>query len=194
MRWILHPAASALGVATLCLLAIMGPLLSPSHTTLYHTSGPVLTLYWAVLLDLFAVWALITIMLLFARRPGRRQAMLWSAIVLALPWILLKNIWMLAEVRLSHWVSVSLFILLFTIFVTLAVRWKPELFLHVSASSTTPESHLRLCRSQRSRSHLPTALVRLAGTRAQLPGCPAPSTVQFHAPGRRWASDLDHPR
>lgn len=125
MKWLLHPAASALGVATLCLLAIMGPLLSPSHTTLYHTSGPVLMLYWAVLLDLFAVWALITIMLLFARRPGRRQAMLWSAIVMALPWILLKNIWMLAEVRLPHWVSVSLFILLFAIFVTLAVRWKP---------------------------------------------------------------------
>ena len=126
MKWLLHPVASALGVATLYLLAILGPLLSPSHTTLFHTSGTVLTLYWAVLLDLFAVWLLITITLLFAQRPGRRQVMLWSALVLALPWISLKNASMLAEFRLPHWISVSLFAVLFATFVTLSACWKPS--------------------------------------------------------------------
>ena len=126
MKWLFHPVSTAFGIATLCLLAILGPLISPSHTVIYHTSGPVLTLFVAVLFNLFTLWALITIVLLFAEKPGRRQVLLWSALVLALPWILLKNASMLAGFMLPHWVSVSIFALLLAIFVTLSVCWKPS--------------------------------------------------------------------
>ncbi|MEO6909977.1 MAG: hypothetical protein ABI158_03520, partial [Edaphobacter sp.] len=125
MKWLFHPISTAFGIATLCLLAILGPLISPSHTVVYHTSGPVLTLFVSVMLDLLALWALIAVALVLAKKPGRRQALVWSAILLALPWILLKNASMLAGFMLPHWLSTSILVLSLGAFVALVVFWKP---------------------------------------------------------------------
>ncbi|WP_348267675.1 sulfatase-like hydrolase/transferase [Edaphobacter paludis] len=120
-----HPVLVAFGIATLCLLAIVGPLIAPAHTALYHTSGPALTLFVMVLFDLFLLWALLSFALLLAEKPGRRQFEIWSAILFSLPWILLKNISMLAGFVIPHTVTVSLLALCLTAFVTLSVFWRP---------------------------------------------------------------------
>lgn len=120
-----HLVLVAFGIATLCLLAILGPLISPSHTVVYHTSGPALTLFGTVLFDLFLLWALLFFALLLAEKPGRRQFMIWAAILFAPPWIVLKNTSMLAGFMIPHTVTVSILALSLTAFVTCSVLWKP---------------------------------------------------------------------
>jgi hypothetical protein len=126
MKQIFYPALIAFGIATLCLLAVVGPLISPSHTVIFHTSEPALSLFATVLFDLFALWVVITAALLLSKRPGRAQFMVRSAIVFALPLILLKNISMLAGFMLPHWLSVSVFCLSLAAFVTLSIFWRPS--------------------------------------------------------------------
>ncbi|GGG67427.1 sulfatase-like hydrolase/transferase [Edaphobacter dinghuensis] len=117
----------AFGIATLCLLAILGPLISPSHTVIFHTSAPATSLFTSVFLDLFALWTLLTTLLLVAGKPGRRQFMIWSGIVLALPPILLKNISMLQGFQLHHWMTFSLTSACLGSFVLLSLCWSPNL-------------------------------------------------------------------
>jgi hypothetical protein len=128
MRRLFRPAIVSFGIATLCLLAILGPLISPWHGVIYHTSGPVLTIFAAVLADLFVLWALITAALIVAEKPGWRQVAIWSALVLALPWILLKNASMLAGFMLPNWASASVLALSLVALVSVAVFWKPSFF------------------------------------------------------------------
>lgn len=126
MKRFFYPAFVALGIATLCLLAILGPLLSPSHTVIFHTSVPAVSLFSSVLFDLFAFWVLFTVLLLLAQRPGRLQFMIWSGILLALPRIVLKNISMLMGFRLLHWVTFSLISICLGSFVWLSLNWSPS--------------------------------------------------------------------
>lgn len=126
MKRFFYPAFLALGIATLCLLAILGPLLSPSHTIIFHSSTPVAPLFSSVLFDLFVLWALFTALLLLAERPGRGQFMIWSGILLALPRIVLKNISMLVGFRLLHWVTFLLISVCLGSFVWLSLGWSPR--------------------------------------------------------------------
>jgi hypothetical protein len=126
MKRFLLPAFTAFGIATLCLLGILGPLISPSHTVIFHTSAPAGSLFTTVLFDLFALWAVITALLLLAERPGHRQFIVWSAILLALPLIVLKNISMLAGFMLPHWLELSILALSCAAFVALSLCWKPS--------------------------------------------------------------------
>jgi hypothetical protein len=126
MKRFFSPAFVALGIATLCLLAILGPLLSPSHTVIFHTSPPVASLFSSVLFDLFALWAFFTALLLLAQKPGRCQFMIWLAIILALPRIVLKNTSMLMGFRLLHWVTFVLLSVCLGIFVWLSLSWSPR--------------------------------------------------------------------
>ncbi|MDW5265599.1 MULTISPECIES: sulfatase-like hydrolase/transferase [Acidobacteriaceae] len=119
------PAFTAFGIATLCLLAILGPLISSSHLLIYHTSGPALMLFATALFDLGMLWALFTAVLLLAEKPGRRQFMIWAAIVLALPAIVLKNASMLTGYVPARWMNGSLLALSLTAYITLAIYWKP---------------------------------------------------------------------
>lgn len=126
MKRYLNPAFVALGIATLCLLAILGPLISPSHTVVYHTRAAAFPLFVAVLFDLLVLWALLTLALVFAETSSRRQVFVWSAIVLALPLVLLKNASMLAGFLLPHRLSMSIVALSLTAFLALQIFWKPS--------------------------------------------------------------------
>lgn len=126
MKRFFLPAFVALGIATLCLLAILGPLLSPSHTVIFHTSAPATSLFSSVLFDLFAFWVLFTALLLLAQSSGRRQFMIWTGILLVLPRIVLKNISMLMGFRLPHWVTFLLVSVCVGSFVWLSLNWSPR--------------------------------------------------------------------
>lgn len=114
----------ALGMSTLCLLAILGPLVSQSHLVIYHISGPAMTIFLPVLLNLLMIWAIITLVLVVAERPGRHQVVLWSALALAIPWLLLKNITTLTESPLPHWLSMSVLAASLITFVILSTFWR----------------------------------------------------------------------
>lgn len=116
----------AFGIATLCLLAILGPLISPSHTVIFHTSASAGSLFASVLFDLFALWTLLTALLLLAQKPGRRQFMIWIAILFALPLIVLKNTSMLVGFLLPHWLDLSIAALCVAAFLALSICWKPS--------------------------------------------------------------------
>jgi Sulfatase. len=126
MKRFFLPAFVAFGIATLCLLAVLGPLISPSHTVIFHTSAPAVSLFATVLFDLFALWAAVTVLLLLAERPGRRQFMIWAAILLALPLIVLKNISVLMGFMVPRWLDLSIAALACTAFVALSLCWKPS--------------------------------------------------------------------
>lgn len=126
MKRFVSVAFVAFGIATLCLLAILGPLISPSHTVIYHTSGPALPLFEMVFFDLFALSAVFTVALLFAERPGRRQFIIWCAILSALPLMLLKNVAMLAGLTLSRELLQAIIALSFAAFVIAQIFWRPS--------------------------------------------------------------------
>ena len=126
MKRFFLPAFTAFGIATLCLLAILGPLLSPSHTVIFHTSASAVSLFSSVLFDLFGLWALITALLLLAEKPGRRQFMIWSAIVLVLPWIVLKNVSMLNGFLVPHWLDLTICAFSLAALVALSICWRPS--------------------------------------------------------------------
>ena len=62
------------------------------------------------MLDFCAVWLLLTLLFLIAaRRPGRVRVFIWSGILLLLPWMLLKNLGLMAVLAISRRVSLLVF-------------------------------------------------------------------------------------
>jgi hypothetical protein len=129
MKILTHPAMLALGVATLCLLIMIGPLVSPSHTTIYHLSGSVLSIFVPVLINLGVVWFALTILLWFARKPGWLQTVVWTSLIVLLPLMVLKNWFTLAQGSPPYWVRflglLSPVVICVTIFLALRPSFKP---------------------------------------------------------------------
>jgi Sulfatase len=106
MKILTHPAMLALGVATLCLLMLIGPLVSPYHTTVYHLGGSALSIFVPVLINLCVVWFAFTLLLWFARKPGWLHIIVWSSLVVLLPWITLKNWFAITNEPMPYWFRV----------------------------------------------------------------------------------------
>jgi fucose 4-O-acetylase-like acetyltransferase len=70
MKILTHPAFSALGAATLCLLILVAPLVSPMHLEIYHLDGSPSSIFGPVLIVLCAAWLILAILLWLARKPG----------------------------------------------------------------------------------------------------------------------------
>jgi hypothetical protein len=117
--------ASALGVTTVCCLWIVGPLVSPSHYTAYHWTGPASTLFIPAFLNFIAAWTIITILMLAAQGSDRRSVAIWAGIIILLPWAVLKNWSLLTELYFPHWLSRSLLGLSVAAFLVLMARWRP---------------------------------------------------------------------
>jgi Sulfatase len=99
LRFLTHPVVIALGLTNLYLLALSGPLISPAHDLVYHLIGASSSLFVPIVLYMIALWALLTGLLLLARRtpaePGPRRALLrlliWYGLLVTLPWSLLHT-------------------------------------------------------------------------------------------------------
>ena len=130
MKLLTHPAMIAVGATTLCLLSLIGPLVAPSHLALYHLSGSASSVFLSILLYVFALWLLLTVLLLWARRPGWPRVFIWSSLTLGMPWILLKEYAVLALWPMPHALSVSVFVtclvaLLITLLLSLQLAFLP---------------------------------------------------------------------
>jgi hypothetical protein len=99
-RSALERIAVALGAATVSLLFMIGPLVSPDHLTLYHLDGPAAPIFVPVALDVCLLWLVFWIVLTFAAKAAWLHNVLWAGIILLFPWILFKNC-----TRLGNWVS-----------------------------------------------------------------------------------------
>jgi hypothetical protein len=126
MKLLTHPAVSALGLSVLCCLPLIGPLISPSHLFVYHSSGPVVSVFVAALLDVIILWIMLTGLFLIAQKLPRLWLGVWLALVVLAPWTLLKigakaQFWLL-----PHWVSQTLFFGSALCLLTTMMCWRPS--------------------------------------------------------------------
>jgi Sulfatase len=91
MKFLTHPAVTALGLAYLCLIGLASPLVSPTHSHIYHLSGSASTVFVPVILYLFLLWLLLGGLLAFVNRHPRIRIVVWSAIIFFGPWVLFRN-------------------------------------------------------------------------------------------------------
>lgn len=115
MKLLNHPVILALGISTLCLLFLIGPLVSPSHDLVYHLYWPATPVFIAFGIDLCLLWLLTAVVLRLAERYRRVWLPVWLGIVLFLPWIVVKNVAMLQRWRIPHWIMSGSFLLILTV-------------------------------------------------------------------------------
>ncbi|MES2393576.1 MAG: sulfatase-like hydrolase/transferase, partial [Acidobacteriota bacterium] len=93
-------AAVGLGLAVLCLLWVMGPVVKLGHLAIYHWGGRARDLFVPVAADFVLGWAALTAVVALAQRPGRRRRVIWAVILLLTPAQLAKNIALLEQSRM----------------------------------------------------------------------------------------------
>jgi hypothetical protein len=117
-------AIPAFGAATLCMLPILGALVSPTHTTVYHLVGPASALFVPALFNLFLLTGLLTLLLLIATPTNRFGILVWSCFFFSMPWIVAKGVTTLYQMDFPHRMSLLLFALcVFCILLSTAL-WK----------------------------------------------------------------------
>jgi hypothetical protein len=99
MKALFEHLSVALGTATLSLLFMIGPFVSPDHLVIYHLAGSAASVFVPVAIDVCLLWLAFLILLTLAAKSARLHSFLWSGIILFSPWIFLKNC-----ARLSNWV------------------------------------------------------------------------------------------
>jgi hypothetical protein len=125
MKILTHPAMLAFGAATLCLLTLIAPLVSPTHAAVYHLHGNISSISIPILLNWFGLWILLTVLLLLAERPGRLRIVIWSSLIAGLPWVLLKAYSVLALWRMPHKPRLAVFSVMLVALFLLWFLWKP---------------------------------------------------------------------
>lgn len=91
MKVLEHPAVVSFGATSLILLILLTPFASDSHEVLYHLCGSVSAVIVPVLLNFAAMWLFLTLLLLYARRKRWFAVLLWSALAIGLPWVVMKD-------------------------------------------------------------------------------------------------------
>jgi len=124
MRQLTHPTITAFGIAVLGCAPLIGPLISPNHLWVYHQSEPTASIFLAVLLDVLLLWALLTGVFLLARRHGRVRVVVWSAMVLMLPSLVLIEGVVLRAWSVPLWLEAGLFFVSLLCWITLIALWR----------------------------------------------------------------------
>lgn len=127
MKPLLQQVAASLGITTVCLLWVVGPLVDPSHSLIYHWSGSPSAVFLPVLLDFLGCWSLLALLLLIAQRTPRLQLLLWTCILVFLPWIVFRNAISLFGVNVSPWTNRIFFALSLLTLLVLLTRYRPML-------------------------------------------------------------------
>jgi Sulfatase len=125
MRKLIENASVALGITTIYLLWIVGPLITARHNTVYHWSNSASELFVPAAIDFGVLWIVLTLLFLFAQRSGRLRVAVWSGVILSIPWVVLKNWAYLLETAPSHLLSVSLFAVALVPPLLFVTFWRP---------------------------------------------------------------------
>jgi hypothetical protein len=103
---LLEATWAALGVTSIYLLWLIGPLVTPSHDAIFHWSESPFQLFVPPILDFCAFWMLLTLVLLLA--TGRLRVAIWCGMIAMTPWMELKNWAYLTDTDPSHLLSLGL--------------------------------------------------------------------------------------
>src|ERR1700677_1658321 len=122
---LLYAASVALGVTSIYLLWLVGPLVTSAHDAVYHWSGKPSQLFIAPMLDFCICWLLLTMALLLT--TGRARAIIWSGMIGLTPWMALKNWAYLTNSKPSHLLNLALLLIALASFLIPFVLWKPAL-------------------------------------------------------------------
>lgn len=115
----------ALGLAIFYLLGIIAPLVSPTHYAIYHLNGNISPIVVPILFYLTVLWLLLTALILLAQRPGRLRIVIWSTVILSMPWLLLENFSALTQWPIPHSVNLTAFGVTLVAPFLLWFLWKP---------------------------------------------------------------------
>ena len=126
MKLLTHPAATALGLTTLIILPMVSSLVSTTHRTVYHMQGPVISVFFAVMLLILMLWLLITGLLMLVRRSRRIHRILWTTILCALPWVTVKLATTILDWSMPHRISLIFFSIGITAMIALLIFWTPS--------------------------------------------------------------------
>jgi hypothetical protein len=107
MKLATHPAPVALGITTLYVLPMLVPIFSTSHSMVYHLHGKLSAILLPLLLFAGLVWLTFFLLLMLARRPGLPRHVIWTVLLIMLPWIALRTAWSLTQIPLPHRVSLA---------------------------------------------------------------------------------------
>jgi hypothetical protein len=127
MKKFLESASVALGVATIYLSALVGPLVSPEHATVYHWSSSAAELFIPTILDFCIFWMVLTLSCLLARKPGRVRVAVWSGMIFFIPAVVLETRGQLHGTVVSHQLLVRLFTVTLVAWLLLVITWRPAL-------------------------------------------------------------------
>ena len=126
MNILTHPALMALGAASLCLLTLTAPLVSPEHREIYHLCGSSLSIFVPVLILLCAAWVVLTALLWLARKAGWFHNLVWTSLIVLLPWIVVKHWFSLRATEPPHWLpGLARFVPLLILIIVLSSRYPP---------------------------------------------------------------------
>jgi hypothetical protein len=123
MKFLTHPAVTALGLAYLCLVGLAGPLVSPNDTTVYHLSGSASAIFVPVIVYFLLLWLVMTSLITFVASRPRMWVLLWSTILFFGPWVLWKNYTKLTVATVPHWLNLLVFAVSLTGFVIFQSIW-----------------------------------------------------------------------
>jgi hypothetical protein len=123
-RKLLTTASIALGVTSIYLLWLVGPLVTPAHEAVFHWSESPFELFVPPVLDFCAFWLLLTAVLLLA--TGRVRVAIWCGMIALTPWMELKNWAYMMQSVPPHWLSIGLFSIALVAFVFPLMAWRQE--------------------------------------------------------------------
>ena len=114
----------ALGIASIYLLWLLGPLVTSTHDSLYHWDGSPFQLFVAPILDFCIFWLLLALVLIFV--SGRLRVAIWCGIIGLTPWVYLKNCYYMSRLPIPHWLSVLVLGLGLFVIALLLALWRSE--------------------------------------------------------------------
>lgn len=143
MRTIVRPAAAAFGLTNLYLLALTGPLISSAHDLVYHLTGAASVIFIPVLVYLLAFWLVWFGAFALAGRIVWLHRVVWSAALLALPWILVETFMGFFGSTVPAWVSALIALASLGLF--LAIQFREPLRKMFEAVQPLTETLLVFC-------------------------------------------------
>jgi hypothetical protein len=125
MKRFIESASVALGVTTIYLSGLVGPLVSPKHATVYHWSSSAAELFIPAIVDFCILWMGLTLFCFLARKPGRVRVAVWSGMIFFIPGIVYTTWNDLHGTTASDLLSVSLFTVALIAILLFATFWRP---------------------------------------------------------------------
>lgn len=124
MKLLTHPVTVSFGLASLCLLALTGPLISSDHDLVYHLKGSAPVIVVPIMIYLVVLFLLLAILLTMAEKSGLFRVAVWSGIVFALPWIIFVTLAGFFDVAVPTGVSGLFALVCFLSFVASVLWWR----------------------------------------------------------------------